>query len=268
MSLRHRPGSALGVVGLLVVMMRWSVAAEPVALPIFNTAFHGARYATCHVDPARQDVRLYWDDSHGHVLGNFTALQKEVTGEGGKLLFAANAGMFDPTNNPVGLFVQNGNVRFPLNLADGPGNFYMKPNGVFFIDAQRKAHVVESGDYATQLAPPVWATQSGPLLVGGGDINPDFTPDSKNRKIRSGVGVTKNGEVVFALSKQPVTFYDFAELFRVKFQCSNALYLDGDISDFWTPGMKEAEGQHHFGAMIGVVAETSHEGVTAAPAAP
>ncbi len=253
---------------LLVVMMRSAVAAAPVAPPIFITVFHGARYATCPIDPARQELRLYWDDGHGNVLGNFTALQKQVAAEGGQLIFAANAGMFDPTSKPVGLLVQNGNVRFPLNLADGPGNFYLKPNGVFFIDAQRKAHIVESGDYATQLAPPVWATQSGPLLIGGGDINAEFTPDSKNRKSRSGVGVTKNGEVVFALSKQPVTFYEFAELFRVKFQCPNALYLDGEISDFWTPGMKEAEGRHHFGPMIGVVAETPHEGVTATPATP
>jgi uncharacterized protein YigE (DUF2233 family) len=265
---RHRLGSAFCAVGLLVVVMRSVAAAEPVALPIVTTVFQGARYATCRVDPARQDVRLYWDDSHGHVLGNFTALQRQVASEGGKLLFAANAGMFDPTNNPVGLFVQDGNVRFPLNLADGPGNFYLKPNGVFFIDGQRKAHVLESGDYATQLAPPLWATQSGPLLVGGGDINPEFTPDSKNRKIRSGVGVTRSGEVIFALSKQPVTFYEFAGLFRVKFQCPHALYLDGDISDFWTPGMKEAEGQHHFGPMIGVVADPSHEGVTATPSPP
>jgi uncharacterized protein YigE (DUF2233 family) len=264
---RHWLGGVLGAAVLLAVVGGSSPAAEPVAAPIFNSVFHGARYETCRVDPARQDLRLYWDDGHGHVLGNFTALQKQVATEGGTLLFAANAGMFDPTSNPVGLFVQNGNVRFPLNLADGPGNFYLKPNGVFFIDTRHKAHVVESGDYATQLATPVWATQSGPLLVGGGDINPQFMPDSKNRKIRSGVGVTKSGEVVFALSKQPVTFYEFAELFRVKFQCPNALYLDGDISGFWTPGMKEAEGQHHFGPMVGVLA-APHEGVTAARSNP
>jgi uncharacterized protein YigE (DUF2233 family) len=252
MRLRAKLGCGLIVAGLLG-WMQPDLAADPVALPIFNTVFRGSGYETCRIDPAREDLHFYWDDGHGKVLGNFTALQKQVASEGGKVLFAANAGMFDPTSNPVGLFVQNGTVRFPLNLADGPGNFYLKPNGVFFIDTQHKAHVVESGDFATQLAPPVWATQSGPLLVGGGDINPEFTPDSKNRKIRSGVGVTKSGEIIFALSKQPVTFYEFAELFRTKFQCPNALYLDGDISDFWTPGMKETEGQHHFGPMIGVI---------------
>ncbi len=53
-----------------------------------------------------------------------------------------------------------------------------------------------------------WATQSGPLLVHGGDIHPDFNANSTNKKIRSGVGVTKDGLVIFAISITPVTFYD------------------------------------------------------------
>jgi uncharacterized protein YigE (DUF2233 family) len=262
MRLRRWIGCALIAGGL------WGSRFAAGQLPVFNTVFHGTRYETCTAaDLAGDDLRLYWADSNGNLLGNFTALQKQVASEGGRLRFAANAGMFDPTSKPVGLLIQNGAVRFPLNLNEGTGNFYLKPNGVFFIDAQHKAHVMESGDYATQLAVPLWATQSGPLLVGGGDINPEFLPDSKNRKIRSGVGVTVNGEIIFALSKQPVTFYEFAELFLTKFHCPNALYLDGDISDFWT-GMKEEEGQHHFGPMFGLVAENPHEGVTATPATP
>ena len=232
---------------------------EAIALPVFNTAFHGAKYETCTIDPAKDDLRLYWADGSGQVLGNFTALQKQVVSENGKLLFAANAGMFDPSSKPVGLLVQDSDEKFPLNLNDGQGNFYQKPNGVFAINARHHAFVVESGDYQALVPPILWATQSGPLLVHGGDVNPDFLPDSKNKKIRSGIGVTKAGEVVFALSKQPVTFYEFAALFRERLRCPNALYLDGEISDFWTPGTFEKDGQHHFGPMIGV---------TAAPATP
>jgi uncharacterized protein YigE (DUF2233 family) len=114
----------------------------------------------------------------------------------------------------------------------------------------------------------VWATQSGPLLVEGGDINPDFMPDSKNRKIRSGVGVTAKHLVVFALSRQPVTFYEFAQLFRTRLHCPNALYLDGEISDFWTAGDVEKDGAHHFGPMFGLLAGAPHEGVTATPSTP
>ena len=202
------------------------------------------------------------------MLGNFTALQKQVAAEGERLLFAANAGMFDPASRPVGLLVQNGDEKFPLNLADGPGNFYRKSNGVFAINQRHHALVVESGDYPALVPPALWATQSGPLLVYGGNINPDFMPDSKNRKIRSGVGVTKKGEVIFVLSKQPVTFYEFSELFLNHLRCPDALYLDGDISAFWTPGDVEKEGQHHFGPIIAVLPRDPHEGVTATPANP
>ncbi len=262
--------SASGLVTAGLALLACSAAwADPVAAPpALSLAFHGAKYVTCTVDPARQDVRLYWDDGQGTVLGDFNALHKQVTAEGGRLLFAANAGMFDPASKPVGLLVLNGVEKSPLNLADGAGNFYMKPNGILAINARHHAFVVESSEYPVLLPPPIWATQSGPLLVHGGDVNPDFMPDSKNRKIRSGVGVTATGEVILALAKQPVTFYEFAELFREKLHCPNALYLDGEISDFWTPGNVEKDGQHHFGPMIGIVAGPPHEGVTSTPPTP
>jgi uncharacterized protein YigE (DUF2233 family) len=221
--------------------------------PVVSTKFRGATYATCTVDAGRQVVRIYWDDGHGNILGNFTALQKQVAAEGARLLFAANAGMFDPAGKPVGLLVQDGAEKFPLNLNDGAGNFYMKPNGVFGLLGLHRPFVIESDEYPALLTQPSWATQSGPLLVHGGDINPDFLPESKNRKIRSGVGVTAKGTAVFALSKEPVTFYELAGLFQANFHCPNALYLDGEISDFWTPSPGEKEGEHHFGPMIAVV---------------
>jgi uncharacterized protein YigE (DUF2233 family) len=268
-----RPGNRFGrgalLAGLLVLGAHAACAKGAAATsPVVSLVFHGLRYATCTIDPASQELRLYWDAAPSGVLGDFTALQKQVAAEGGHLLFAANAGMFDPASKPVGLLVLNGVEKSPLNLADGAGNFYMKPNGIFALTAKRHALVIESSEYPALVAPPLWATQSGPLLVHGGDINPDFLPDSKNRKIRSGVGVTEKGEVILALSRQPVTFYEFAELFSERLRCPNALYLDGEISDFWKPGDVETDGQHHFGPMFGLVAPAPHEGVTAAPAAP
>ena len=227
-------------------------AAGPSSL-LVATTFHGQTFTTCEIDPAKQDLRLYWDDGHGTPLRTFTALERQVSSEGGKLLFAANAGMFEPSDKPVGLLVQNGEEKFPLNLADGAGNFYTKPNGIFVINAHHHALVIDSTSYAALVPPAIWATQSGPLLVYGDDINPDFIETSKNRKIRSGVGVTAKGQIVFALSRRPVTFYDFAQLFREKLKCPKALFLDGDISDFYAAGMTEKEGQHNFGPMFGLV---------------
>lgn len=260
-------GSAARIAALLVISVRADFAA-PVPSLVGRTTFHGETYETCRIDPAKEDLRLYWDDGHGNVLGNFTALEKQVVAGGGRLLFAANAGMFDPASKPVGLLIENGAEKFPLNLGDGYGNFFLKPNGVFLINAHRHALIVDSGNYPALVVPAVWATQSGPLLVHGGDLNPDFIPGSKNRKIRSGIGVTAKGEIVFALSKRPVDFYEFAELFREKLRCPNALYLDGDISDFYRPGSPEEEGRHHFGPMFGLIAGTPREGVTGAPVTP
>jgi uncharacterized protein YigE (DUF2233 family) len=130
----------------------------------------------------------------------------------------------------------------------------MKPNGVFLINQKHEARVVNSANYADELTPAVWATQSGPMLVMRGDINPDFNASSKNVNIRSGVGVRKDGVAIFAISQKPVSFYDFATLFAEKLKCSNALFLDGTISAFYVPGFKDAF-PRHFGPIIGVVSK-------------
>ncbi len=219
-------------------------------LPSVTYAEHG--YYTRTVDPRTEDLRLYWDDGQGNGLRDFAGLEKFVGAAGEQLLFAANAGMFEPDLKPVGLLVENGVEKSPLNLNDGTGNFYMKPNGVFLINTRHEAMIIESSSYTALLTPVVWATQSGPMLVQGGSIHPDFLGDSKSKKIRSGVGVTRAGLVIFALSKQPVTFYDFATLFLLKLQCPNALFLDGDISAFHVPGMADQPVQS-FGPMFGLV---------------
>jgi len=222
----------------------------PPGLP--TVVFRGQGYFVRTVDPKKDDLRLYWKDDQGNPLRDFTSLEKFVSANGERLIFAANAGMFEVGSKPVGLLVQNGVEQSSLNLSEGDGNFYMKPNGVFLINEKHEAMVIESSNYTALLAPAVWATQSGPLLVHGGDIHPDFIEDSKSKKWRSGVGVRKDGTVVFALSKSEVIFYDFASLFLDKLKCPNALFLDGDISAFYTPGVVDTKA-HFFGPMFGLV---------------
>jgi len=226
-------------------------AADP--LPALQSvAFRGQDFLARSVDPHKEDLRLFWNDDQGKPLHDFTALGKFAASKGERLLFAANAGMFEPDFKPVGLLVQDGAEQSPLNLNDGTGNFYMKPNGVFLLNEKHEALVVESSAYTALLTPVTWATQSGPLLVHGGDVSPDFIEDSKNLQIRSGVGVRKDGMIEFAISRSPVNFYDFAALFLEKLKCPNALYLDGHISAFHVPGMKDAV-PHAFGPMFGLV---------------
>jgi len=222
-----------------------------------TVAFHGQGFLVRSVDPRKDDLRLFWKDDQGNLLHDFAGLDKAVTANGEKLLFAANAGMYEPDSKPVGLLVQNGNETTPLNVNEGPGNFYMKPNGVFVVNEKHEALIVQSGDYVGLLTPPVWATQSGPMLVLRGDIHPDFNAESKNLKIRSGVGVRKDGMIEFAISRGPVSFYEFAALFVDRLKCPNALYLDGDISAFYEPGTKDTV-PHSFGPMFGIVLDAKN----------
>ncbi|HUB67133.1 MAG TPA: phosphodiester glycosidase family protein [Candidatus Methylacidiphilales bacterium] len=216
--------------------------------------FRGQSFWIRTVDPGKEDLRLFWKDGQGKPLRDFAPLAAMLTADGRKagLSFAANAGMFEADSRPVGLLVEDGKEESPLNLGEGAGNFYMKPNGVFLINQKRRAMVVEASSYTALLTPVIWATQSGPLLVNEGDIHPDFIEGSANKKLRSGVGVRKDGIIVFAISRGPVNFYDFAYFFLHSLNCPNALYLDGEISAFYVPGMKSGA-PHQFGPMFGLI---------------
>jgi len=231
---------------------RLSTGADDPASALQAVTFRGQGFLVRAVDPHKEDLRLFWKDDDGNPFHDFVGLEKAVNTKGEKLVFAANAGIFEADSRPVGLLVQDGNEVSPLNLKDGAGNFYMKPNGVFVINGKHEALIVESSAYTALLSPATWATQSGPLLVHGGDINPDFNADSKNLAVRSGVGVRKDGTVVFSISRLPVNFYTFASLFLNQLKCSNALYLDGTISAFYVLGAKDTV-PHSFGPMFGVV---------------
>jgi uncharacterized protein YigE (DUF2233 family) len=225
--------------------------AEPALPELQSITYRGHSYSVQMVDPKENDLRIFYTDDTGKPLHDFPAVVDYLKTNHAKLLFACNAGMFEPDLRPVGLLLENSTLIAPLNLKEGQGNFYMKPNGVFEVNEKDEAHIVESSEYTALVTPPEWATQSGPLMVQGGNINPDFNADSKNLKIRSGVGVRKDGAVVFALSTSPVNFYDFASFFLNKFKCPNALYLDGDISAFYAPSMKDLP-PHTFGPIIGI----------------
>jgi len=233
-------------------LIAFSAQAADSASPGLGTITHqGLRYHVRFADPKKDDLELFLKDDQGHFLNHFSALEKYVASKGEKLLFACNAGMFQPDWTPVGLLVQNGQEVSPLNLNDGTGNFFMKPNGVFVINDKHEALIVDSGNYAGLLSPAVWATQSGPLLVHGGDVNPDFIDSSVNKKIRSGVGVRKDGMVVFVISAEPVNFYNFAEFFLDVEKCPDALFLDGEISAFHVPDMNQPS--YSYGPMFGLV---------------
>ena len=215
--------------------------------------FAGHSFEAADVDHHLGDIKLYYLDAGGQRIATLEKLAQISATSGQRLLFATNAGMFNPDFSPCGVFVQNSVERAPLNLREGDGNFYLKPNGVFLI-GRDGAKVVDATKYAAVAANVRLATQSGPMLVIDGNINSKFALNSINRRIRSGVGIVSPDHVVFVLSREPVTFYEFASLLRDLLKCQNALYLDGDISRFYPGDSTGQQTPREFGIMIGVTA--------------
>ncbi|MEZ5920280.1 MAG: phosphodiester glycosidase family protein [Parvularculaceae bacterium] len=211
------------------------------------------RYAVCAFDPENDDIRLFLNGADGAPYGDFTSLEAVLGGKNEKLLFAMNAGMYRKDRSPAGLYIEEGEEARKLSTRDGPGNFHLKPNGVFWIGADGAAHVTETETYKKAAPEARFATQSGPMLVIDGEIHPKFLKDSTSRKRRNGVGVKDDGSVVFVLADAPVTLFDFASFFRDDLECPNALYLDGSISRLYAPELDRNDGGLPMGPMVGVV---------------
>lgn len=211
-------------------------------------------YSVCTFDPARTTITLALNDDNGQPYGNLPNFIKSQKNKGIEPIFAMNAGMYDAQNQPVGLYIENGKQIKKLNTASGYGNFHMKPNGVFFIKG-RKAGVRETSRYTRQNPRADFATQSGPMLVMDGKLHPRFQPDSRSFKVRNGVGVRKDGQVVFVLSHRGVSFHAFASFFRDELNCPNALYLDGTISSLHAPQINQSGGFWPTGPIISARSE-------------
>ena len=207
-------------------------------------AFAGQNYRVVHIDLKHEQLGLHWrNPQDGQPFGSIESLRQWGEAHGRRLLFAANAGIYDHRFAPLGLYVENGKTLVPLNLAHGnpaSGNFSLLPNGVFAIYPDGHAAVRTSKEFKADDKPAQWATQSGPMLVIDGKLNPQFLDDSGSLKFRSGVCAQTPNKVAFAVSEVPVNFHAFASLFRNQLGCRNALYLDGSISQLYVDGQDYA----------------------------
>lgn len=204
------------------------------------------------VNPQDSRVELFWKDDKDNIFRNIGNLKKHLESSGKKLRFAMNGGMYQENNQPLGLFIQNGKTITPLNKRTGEGNFYLQPNGVFYLTSDRRAFIKRTQDYNSGEAQIEFATQSGPMLIIDGAINEQFKADSTSLNIRNGVCVLENGTVLFSISRLGVNFYDFADHF-LKAGCRNALYLDGYVSKIYLPEKNIEQMDGDFGVIIGVV---------------
>jgi uncharacterized protein YigE (DUF2233 family) len=205
-----------------------------------DVVFDNVHYRVVTIDTTKAQLGLHWrDPATGQPFASIHKLQQWAAEHGQSLMFATNAGIYDASGEPLGMYVEDGKVLKPLNTAHGnpaAGNFSLLPNGVFALDADGHASVTTTADFAAAHTQPRWATQSGPMLVIDGKLNPSFDATSDSTKWRSGVCARKPTEVIFAVSTAPVNFHEFARLFRDKLGCRNALYLDGTLSQIYVNG--------------------------------
>ncbi len=193
--------------------------------PCRSVPHEGTQYTVCQIDLSRSAVRLFWQRPNGEPYSYLTSVPATLPGIG-KLRFSMNAGMFHPDYKPVGLYVEGGRELIKASTTRGPGNFHLKPNGVFYI-AGDTAGVMETSAYLKAKPKVDFATQSGPMLVIGGNLHPRFTEDGESKKMRNGVGVINAQTVVFAISEEAISFGAFGRLFRDTLKTPNALFLDG-----------------------------------------
>lgn len=204
------------------------------------------------VDPAQGKLKLYWKNASGIPYGSLGNLKKELAAQGQTLQFAMNGGMYMKDQSPQGLFIQEGKEKHTIvKQTKGYGNFYMQPNGVFYVTKEGKGVVAKSSDFKKSNNIH-YATQSGPMLLIDGQYHPKFIKGSQNLHIRNGVGILPNGKLLFAMSKERINFYDLATFFKQR-GCQNALYLDGFVSRTYLPAKGSYQLDGNFGVIIGEI---------------
>ncbi len=236
---------------VLLAFLLW-LAAAPVQAACEKFSFETNDYTVCRFDLRRDPLRLFNLDATGEPYGSFASLAEALESQGKHLAFAMNAGMYDENLRPIGLYVEDGAQLKKINRRDGPGNFHLKPNGVFYISGGQ-AGVAETESYVRRKVKAGYASQSGPMLVIDGEIRPKFSVDGTSRQRRNGVGAIDDHTLAFVISDSYVNFHDFARLFRDGLGCRNALFLDGSISSLYAPELNRRDGFFPLGPIVALV---------------
>ena len=224
--------------------------------------FKNTTYRLFVVNNNTHEVNLHWKNPiNNKRFGNIQSLIKfHQDSLKTTPLMITNGGMYTPERKPQGLYIENKIKLIDIDTLSKQGNlnFYLKPNGVFWIDTNTIAYVSETDDFyknvlKTKEKSIKYASQSGPLLVINNEIHPAFKNGSPNNNIRSGVGIIDQNRHVYIISDEEVNFYDFATVFKDIFGCKNALYLDGAISLMYLQEISKNETGGDFGPIISVI---------------
>jgi uncharacterized protein YigE (DUF2233 family) len=237
---------------LLIPVFSFAAPKTDTGVQIRELEYRGNKYAILSVDLTKVKLKMFWKDAKGKPFNTFSNLERHLKLQHQELLASMNAGIFDKSFTPLGILAQRGQTLHKLSTRKKAyGNFYLQPNGVFFLDA-RGARILSTTDFIHAQPKVIEATQSGPMLVVNDKINSKFQPDSSNQLVRNGVGVENASKVYLVLTESWVNFYDFAAFFKDALHCQNALYLDGNISGLYVPN-SSFDSRNDFAGMIGIV---------------
>lgn len=224
-------------------------AVRPSKQDCHQITFEKKRFTECIAIPGRHRIQTKITGSSGIIYRSFGSLALDV--DRSRVVFAFNGGMYDTGSKPIGYYVEAGERLYQLNTRDAAGNFYLKPNGVFFGDATGNWRVMTSEDFAAKVFErPFFGTQSGPMLLIGGRIHPKISANGTSLKIRNGVGVDEQGRAHFVISDDPVSFGTLARMMRDHARTPDALFLDGTVSALWHPASKRRDARYPLGPLI------------------
>lgn len=221
------------------------------------TTFENAAFTECVAVPGKHQISLRLKGKEGVIFRGFPTLAQELDSK--TVAFAVNGGMYDTASRPIGYYVEGRERLRQINKADAEGNFYLKPNGIFFGEANGAWRVLTSEEFAQQVNKrPLFGTQSGPMLLLGGKLHPSLAENGASLKLRNSVCVDGKGAAHFAISDEPVSFGQIARLMKRACGDANALFLDGTVSSLWYPAGGRMDVRFPLGPLI-VVTNVSKE---------
>ncbi len=199
--------------------------------------------------PKTQLVQVLSRVQGAEPFDTFAELERRLRSRGRRLLWAMNGGMYMEDRRALGLLVSDGRELARVNQRTGKGNFYLEPNGVFTITESGYPEILTTRQYVEQDTTTLrQATQSGPIVLQAGRLNPLFDPDSTSRFVRNGVCVSEQ-YLIFDISLSRVSFHEFASFLRA-LGCNDALYLDGNVSSVYAPGAGRTDSGFGLGPIV------------------
>ncbi|MXO90318.1 phosphodiester glycosidase family protein [Pontixanthobacter aquaemixtae] len=216
------------------------VAEETASAPARDSAcrkatFEQHSFTHCIADPAKHRITTALGPDGGTPYRSLANLAAGRSADAPLVAFAVNGGMFGDDGKPIGYYVENGDRMKELSRADGPGNFHLKPNGVFYGTGDKWAIRTSEDFYSNVGDRPQFGTQSGPMLVIKGKLHPEIAEDGPSKAIRNAVGIDAKGRAHFVISDKPVSFGALARFYRDELKTPDALFLDGNVSALWDP---------------------------------